>query len=351
MSVSVPKYEDVLRTFLARLPEGMDKREGTLAYIAGSALALSVAELYEELKIVEENAYATTAVGEYLDKSVATIGMERRKSTSAVVKMKGGSGYKVGDIFSSGEIEYEISEVGDEYYLAKCKTEGKTGNSYIGEVVPIEDKGVEGAMNIVSIVALGEDVEDDESLRKRYIERINCPICAGNVSYYKTAIDAIEGVGGRKIVPVSEGIGTVKVIITNAEHDVASDDLVQYVKEYLDPAATSGLGFGVVPIGHKVTVESAQKVDIEIVVEARGPQSGNENYYYRVANANMTRILKEMNKNWDAQEKIVLRDRVIEDYFFDLGAIDVNVVSINGQPNRLILEENQILGDVVVNGL
>ena len=124
---------------------------------------------------------------------------------------------------------------------------------------------------------------------------------------------------------------------------------MNYVKEQLDPKETEGLGYGLVPLGHKVTVESVEKVDVEIVVDITGVTT--DAYYLRLARSNLPLIFKEINKNWDKTRYIVLWDRVIEDCLIELGVEDVNVVSINGNTNRLILEPNQILGDVTLNGV
>lgn len=346
--VKVKTYEEIMSSYKSVLPQGIDTREGTLAHIIMSTTAMSVAELYEELKMIEENAYGHTATGELLDRTVAILGMTRLGKSKAVVRIEGETGLLVNDKVTAGELTYVIREVNEGYYLAECTTAGSVGNSYIGEVLP-ERETVTGSVKIVDIVAKGCDDEDDESLRKRYLERIFCPICTGNVSYYKEAINSIAGVGGIKVVPVPDGAGTVKVIIINSDYEVASDDLVSYVKEYLDPTESSGLGYGAVPIGHRVEVESVESVDVTVEVQLNGGIGQAD--FLRSARTFLPGVLKKLNKDWDINKNVVIWNSDIEDYFFTLeGVEDVNVVSINGVTNRLILGENQIVGAVTVIG-
>ena len=343
-------YEGILDSFCRLLEDEFDMREGTVTYMISSAFATELARLYDNLEELYKNAFAATAEGEYLDMAVSVIGLTRNPKSNAVVKMQGDEGFTVGEKLTNGERDYTIIGVEDGYYLARCEEAGDAGNSYLGEVLPKEVRDGFNKMEITAIVALGRDKETDEELRERYIETLNCPVCTGNLSYYKNVLSTIEGVGGVKIEPVPEGVGTVKVIITDENFDKATDELIGYVKETLDPTATSGLGYGLVPIGHKVTVETVEKVDINIQLEVSG-KSGND-YYLRLARAYLPDVVRDLNRSWHKKEKIVLRDRVIEDYLFTLnGMEDVNVISINGEQNRLILGENQILGDVTINGV
>ncbi len=66
-------------------------------------------------------------------------------------------------------------------------------------------------------------------------------------------------------------------------------------------------------------------------------------------------LLKELNRTWSKSKNIVLRDSFFEDYFLNKGAAaryteDVEIMSINGEANRLILEENQIIGGFAIAG-
>lgn len=346
--IYVKTYEDFMNNYKTYLPKDMDMREGTLAHMVMSATAMAMAQVYQELVLTAENAFGATATGSWLDKAVAPLGLTRRPAGKAVVKIEGDTGLKVGDKVTAGELAYEITQLADTYYVALCTTEGEAGNSYIGEVLP--EEGSEAvSLQIVSVISPGCDIEDDESLQRRYVERILTPVCTGNVSYYKEAIQSLDGVGGIKVEPSDTEAGLVKVIITDSEHNTAGDELVAYVKEYLDPAEYSGKGYGVVPIGHHVAVESAESVDINVTVDIN--QSGNPDLYMRYARPALKKLIKELNKNWSTSDNIVIWNRLIEDYLFTYdGVWDVKVNAINDDVCRLILGENQIVGEVTING-
>lgn len=347
--MQIKSYEEILSSCLGNVGEDMDTREGSLAYISASALAGVLAQLYIDMKNVEDNVYVTTATGESLEGAAALLGLERRGKTKAVVKIEGAENTVIGEKFSSGELEYEVVTLADGYCLAECLTPGEAGNEYIGEVVALTDGKDTGEVKITAIVASGEAEESDESLRKRYMELVRCPVCAGNMAYYRGVLHSIPGVGGIKVYPVPEGTGSVKVVITDSENSVASEELLKYVKEYLDPEETSGQGYGLVPIGHSVSVETVEKVDVTIDIELW--EKENVGFYIRRANSWFFPEVDKINATWEENEKIVLRDRVIEDFFLNLGASDVSVVSINGEANRLILGENQIIGEVTFNAV
>ncbi|MBQ8539976.1 MAG: baseplate J/gp47 family protein [Clostridia bacterium] len=345
--VSKKTYEDIMNSYSSYFPHDMDTREGTLVHLVKSVTAMSIAELYEELAILEENAYGVSATGSWLDKSVAILGLERLGKVNALVKIEGDEGLYAGDVVQGGELTYTITEVKDGYYVAQCNTAGMEGNSYLGEVLPANGAALN--LSITAIILKGSEEEDDESLRRRYLERLVCPVCMGNVSYYKDAIHSLLGVGGIKVVPVPEGAGTVKVVITDNEYNMASDELINYVKEYLDPAEHSGMGYGVVPIGHSVEVGTVEKVDVHITVEINGgavPQ-----LYMRTARPLVKKAVKELNPLWDSADNIIVWNRLIEDVIFDISEEikDVKVTSINGEISRLILGEHQIVGEVYIN--
>lgn len=345
--MDIKSYEELLEECLKEAEKVMDTREGSLAYIISSAYALQIAELYTKIKDIENNAFPLTSRGEYLDMAVELVGLERKAPTKAVVKIESTEKPLVGDEFIGGDNQYKAIDVYDGYFYAECKTAGTKGNFYFGEVIPLSSD-MDGDFVITQIVAAGEAEESDESLRERFTEHLTVPMFVGNVAYYKNAVDNITGVGSIKVVPAYEGVGTVKVIITDNEFNEASEDLVNYVKEVLDPEETSGLGYGVVPIGHRVLVESVQAVDVDIVCEVEPKEK--KDYFFRLARTYLPYVFDEINKTWHKTDNIILRDRVIEDYFLSLGATDINVISMNGEPNRLKMEENQILGKVKFNG-
>ncbi len=341
-------YESLRESFLKDISDEYDKREGTVSYMMASAVAMATMDMYDYIDKMQSECYLETATGANLERLCAITGIERRGETKAIVKIEGGDGLRCGDKVACEDMSYTVISEEDGWFKAEADIAGSAANGYIGEVVAENRADITDEINIVSIIAKGSDKEDDDSFRKRFIDMVKCPVCPGNVRYYKEIVDTIAGIGGRRIIPAEEGAGEIRVVITDTDYAVASEDLVDYVQEVLDPKDKSGLGYGLAPIGHKVKVESVEKVNVDIKVELKGVTT--DAYYLRLARSRLPALFEKINEDWDKTDYIVLRDRVIEDCFLDLGVEDVSVVSINENVNRLILKPNQILGDVSISG-
>ena len=72
---------------------------------------------------------------------------------------------------------------------------------------------------------MGDDIESDEDLRIRYMESVTAPQFGGNVSDYQNKVKSLTGVGGCKVIPIWNGGGTVKLIITNSQDRVGLESL------------------------------------------------------------------------------------------------------------------------------
>lgn len=77
-----------------------------------------------------------------------------------------------------------------------------------------------------------------------------------------------------KVLPLWNGNGTVKVIITNAENEIATEDLIAKVQNYIDEQR---------PIGATVTVVSPKPLNIDIGLKVT-KGSGNPNEIKNVVN-------------------------------------------------------------------
>lgn len=112
----------------------------------------------------------------------------------------------------------------------------------------------------------GSEVETDEALRERvlvaYIGK-----GAGNRRDYERWARAWEGVGRATVIPLWNGPGTVKVIVTAADGSPLSPETVAALQADLDP--NPGLADGQAPVGARVTVETAtgRPIDIDGTVE------------------------------------------------------------------------------------
>ena len=86
----------------------------------------------------------------------------------------------------------------------------------------------------------------------------------GNKADYKTKVELLQGVGTVKVFPVWNGGGTVKIVFVNSDWGIPSSDLVNSVQTAVDPVQNQGVGDGIAPIGHVVTVEGVTGTTINV---------------------------------------------------------------------------------------
>ncbi|WP_374718180.1 baseplate J/gp47 family protein, partial [Neobacillus sp.] len=194
-------FEVILNRMLARVPDSVDKRPGSIIYDALAPAAAELAQLYMELDINLALSFADTATGEYLERRTAEFGINREPATKARRK---GLFYASGDVpmdvpvgsrFSLGDLNYTaVSRIAAGQWLLECETVGVVGNQDFGALLPIDYIEGLARAELADVLVPGEDAETDESLRQRYTSAINEQAFGGNVADYKQEINAINGV-------------------------------------------------------------------------------------------------------------------------------------------------------------
>lgn len=255
-------YEALLERMLDRVPEGMDKREGSIIYDALAPAAAEMAQMYVELDINQNLMFADTASGDYLDRAVAWSGITRKEAIAAQMR---GVFYStnnvlmdiaIGSRFSIDDLHYRASErlsLGN--YRMECESVGLEGGQHFGSMLPIDYVNGLVRAELTELLVPGTDRETDSKLRTRYFTTSRKPGTSGNKYHYLEWALQVPGVGGAKVYPLWNGPKTVKVVIIDTDSLPASSVLVQQVQDYIDP--TPGQGEGQAPIGAVVTVAAA----------------------------------------------------------------------------------------------
>jgi uncharacterized phage protein gp47/JayE len=175
------------------------------------------------------------------------------------------------DDVESIEFEFQetktIDDTGVVDIEVQCTQPGTIGNVKAGSVTlmitPINGiKSVTNEKNFTN----GTDEEDDDHYRERILEQMRAPATSGNKAQYKIWARKVTGVGDAKVVPLWNGNGTVKVVIINANKRAADSELVQKVKDYIDPEPEAH-GEGQAPIGATLTVVSATEKAIDVTAK------------------------------------------------------------------------------------
>ena len=336
-------YEYILERMLNKVPDTMDKREGTIIYDAVAPAALELANMYIELDTVMNQTFADTASAGYLDKRVGERGIIRKSATYAVVQgiFTPSTIDLSGKRFSCGDYNYLVTEGADGSYELKCETAGTSPNGVIGTLIPIDYiSGLETA-EITSILIPGDEEESDEELRERYYATLNSQSFGGNIADYIEKTNEIDGVGGVKVTPVWNGGGTVKLTVIASDFSVPTDKLIASVSSHIN---------GIAPIGHIVTVEGvlAARINIETVITYQDGWDFEASKQY-IEQAIDSYFL-ELSKEWDSSDNLIVRISAIETRILGCaGIIDVANTLLNGVASNVQLDSNciPIRGDVV----
>ncbi|MEW8955618.1 baseplate J/gp47 family protein [Clostridium sp.] len=349
--------ETILKRMMDKIPNDLDKREGSIIYNALAPAAMEVARMYSDMDRFLEYTFASPNMPEeFLDLRVAEEGLKREQPTPSIKK-----GYfysqdntlmdiPLNSRFSIEDFNFiAIEKISDGIYKMKCESTGMEGNYITGPLIPIEY--IEG-LSIATLGELlipGEDVETNESLFSRYIDHLNEKPFGGNIADYKINTRSIDGVGTVKVFPIWNGGGTVKIVFLDSSFEVPTTDLINKVQTILDPVQNQGKGLGIAPVGHVVTVKGAK--DIEITIETklllkRGLTIGQ---VQEDINKTINEYLKQLRKQWHEEDNTIVRISQIEARILNIdGVADLFNTKINGKEENLSLgaEEVPILKEV-----
>lgn len=338
-------YEAIMERMLESIPDDIDKRENSVIWNALAPAAAELAQSYIWLDQVFDLVFADTAQGEFLDRRAAEVGITRKAATSAVwsaevtpegIRIPTGSRFYIDNLY----FQYQDGTL-------KCETTGAVGNGNFAELPLLSLDNIPGLESVIfeELKIPGQEEEDDEALYERYLMRARREAVSANKAHYKKWAEEVEGVGRAKVFPLWNGEGTVKVVITDGNFDVATDLLVNKVQEYIDPVP--GEGEGQAPIGATATVESAKWKDVEVSVSVELKMD----YSIEDAQEEIEEKVKALLKSL-AFEENVIRMSAINDILYHADSVsDYADVLINGEAKNLPLQDIEIprLGQVIVN--
>ncbi len=357
-------YRALLDAMLARVPNSLDKREGSMIQTALGAGAYSLEEFYLDLDKVQRGGAIQTAVGEDLDNLAVLANVERYPASPAVrLGVFNLDSIPIGARFSTidggDSVNFTTtSQVGPGQYRLTCETPGVIGNSYTGPILPITVIPGLTSAQITDILVPGDDREGEEALRERVISALRERPFGGNVADYKRVVLAIDGVGAVQVYPTWDGGGTVKLSVMGADWMPASAQLVETVQTAVDPPPNQGLGYGTAPIGARVTVTApeAAAVDVSAVLTLRAGYTVEQ--MQPLVEAAVGEYLLGVRKQWaepDADRLTsyscwVYLARVVSAILSVPGVVNATGVTLNGGTADLQLVETGLVQQVPVPG-
>ncbi|PWL46727.1 MAG: phage tail protein [Clostridiales bacterium] len=345
-------FERIVRRMLDAVPQNVDKREGSILYDAVCGAALELANLYIELDVVLNETFADTASREYLIRRAAERGLSPEPATNAVLRGEFNIDVPIGSRFSLEELNYAVIEkISTGVYRLRCETPGEAGNKRLGDLIPIDYiEGLQSA-KLTGLLLPGEDEEDTEVFRKRYLDSLTSIAFGGNQADYKQKVSALDGVGGVRVMPAFYGAGTVQLIIKDSDMGVPSAELVSAVKQAVDPLEKTGQGVGIAPIGHKVTVDATEWTTVNVAATITYESGWNWAAVKTSAEQAIDEYFMELRTRWPDDGPIVVRVSQIEMRLLNLaGVLDVTGTTLNGNSNNLLLAVDQLPKRGTVSG-
>lgn len=368
-------FRSLLDRALLYVPNDVDKREGSFISDALSPACMELAEMYHELRLMHQAVFVQTAFDSFLDLKVAEQNIIRFPATQAInlayfedtdgnpmTPENIPSNAVFSTIHPTDSLSYDFlrpHELAGHYELI-CQTAGAIGNTWVGNLLPATNINGLGLATMLSNIIPGQDEESDENLRERFWEAIRARAFGGNVIQYRQEVMAIDGVGAVQIYPVWAGGGTVKVVIIDGNLNLVSQEFIDHVQILLDPQS-EGLGLGIAPIGHRVTVvtPTAKTVDINVSVDLISGMT------VVALQSTMGRVLEEyfvsLRRQWSVPDSFnqhhlsIFRSQVMASLLAMNEVVNVSSVLLNDVDNDIILsqtghlQELPFLGEVVVN--
>lgn len=347
--------EEVIKRIKDELKNPANKIEGSFAADNAQAVGKEIAKYYAYIDWLQGMHYAVTAEGLWLDKKAVEHGVFRKTATRSTgnVTFTGTpgamipTGFKVYSDTQAFEVVYGgvIADSGTVDLRVRSIETGVNVNVPIGAIKKMDSvDGLREVHNAEPITG-GTDQEDDESLRERLLLRMRYPGTSGNKYHYLHWAMEVDGVGRVKVFPEWNGPGTVKVSILDRNQGVASQELMQKVKDHID--IDNGSGDTLAPIGATLTVSTATAVTLNIEAKITGvdetvkPSDLMEVYAY---------FLKEY-----FIEIAYTRERVTVAKLIDIlwridGVGEILSLQVNGGTDNIAIGEEEIpvVGSVVL---
>ena len=268
--------EEIIRARILRnMSDNVDKTEGYLAYDSAAALSKEFSSNKTILDQILTYAFPQTSNGIYLDYIAGSHGITRKPGSHATTQIifLGTNGTKIaaGTIMqTSSGLQFETTEdlqiVNSTITTTVIAKEIGLAYNVPANVITqlvVQIQGITGITN-TNAATNGADQETDQELLTRLLEKVQNPPGSGNVGDYKRWAKEVTGVEYAKVVPLWNGNGTVKIVVSGVNGLPVDATVIQAVKTHIDPQ--DGKGGGTAPIGASVTIVTDTTLTIDIII-------------------------------------------------------------------------------------
>lgn len=368
-------FEYYMDLMLEKVPDDIDTRQGSIIYDAMGPAAISLASSSLDLANVILQTYTQTSTSEFLDWRAAEKGTVRQPATFTQVKATFTD--SEGNLINNVEIGDRFASIGDDpiFYtvnsiemggtaILQAEESGSRPNSYLGQILPVTPNDSLSWAEVVEISVPARDVEDDDHLRERLLAPESYIAYGGNIADYLDMLTRIDTVGAGQIYPTWQGGGTVKLVILDNDLLPASKTLVENVQAIIDPPDEPGMGYGLAPIDHVVTVIAPESflVNIQSTIELDpnftlaqvtiNIKSGIENYFAK----QRERWNDVNNQTGRGYSLSIYRSQVLAEIMKVDGVLNASLPLLNDSESDISMTFNNevsqlpIMGEVLLNG-
>lgn len=337
-----------------RISDTYEKSEGYMLYDITEGTGLELDEVDSSLTESLKQFDVDNLTGDDLTKYVyQRKGVTRKAAGYAVgiVTVTGTGVVSTGDLFETENgVQFaaleEVNVVDSGDVPVQAVVGGNVGMVGIDSItdMPVTIAGISSCTNNAPTEG-GYDAEDDDDLRERFYEALRSPSGNGNKSSYKAWAKQVTGVGDAKVFPLGHGIGTVDVVILDADKTPAETSLVNAVQEYIDPNST-GIGDGVAPIGATCYVSTATGLNINVSASVTTLTTVDTS---AIENEIKKAIVEYLKRIAFASDKVSLAQ--VGNAILDVeGVVDYENLKLNNVTGNVTVGDRQvaILGNVVI---
>ena len=368
-----PDFETVLQRMLSRIPDSIDKRQGSIIYDALAPAAVELTEAMIEREANRALSYASMSHGEWLDLRVAEHGITRMPATKATrkalffcdeemtqpyVNAPLGGRYSVPNEY----INYILTgEVGNGDYELTCEEFGQIGNRTEAgtHLLPVDYLPGLAVAKLDEVLKPGEETENDEALYDRFVKSITRPPFGGNRADYEAYFRKIDGIGPVKLYRANPMQGHVTAIVLGADWQPPSTQMIEHAQTIVDPTRNAGEGIGQAPMAHQVHVLAAEACRLDIEAKLVLVRGWNIGQIQDAAEQAIDAYFLELRKHWadyvsmgsSEYVDMIVRIAQMEAAILQTeGIADIVYTNMNGSSQNAALRHDQvpILGTVTL---
>lgn len=360
---------------LSQIPDTWRKEVGDFPYDMIKPDVAQIMQLEISQDRILQNAFPQYCEDERMDEHMAIRGLTRIEATAnkRVLSIVADPGVRIpqGYTFTSvvtdedgNPIEFTADK--ETIFLSEeavdvrvtCNLTGSEGNLATGSEFILQPPiaGVASITDMGTVVMAAERESLDE-VWTRILDKAENPDTGGNVhDYERWVIDGFYKEYGVKVGKVLvdmcwnkdngyDGRGTVRIIVVDDEYGPLDASIVSDIKEYLDPKAYEGYGYGKAPGGAVVTVITGTSYYIDISASVEYEKNVDRSAVLQQFTELVTDYVKSrvFNRNEDTKELSPVVYKKIAAILGTLsGVSNYDNLTVNGGTEDIKLEPYEI---------